>query len=114
MEQWLSLASAQPRLNAELLVAFAAVALLIAVIGIYGVLSYPVSRRTREIGLRPAIGAQPAGVLRLIVRQGMAVELAGIGAVLAAVLAVVAALAACYLPARRAARVDPIIALREE
>jgi putative ABC transport system permease protein len=141
MEQWISLASAQPRLNALLLAIFAAVALLIAVIGIYGLLSYSVSQRTREIGLRLAIGAQPAGVLRLIVRQGMAVAMSGIGAGLVASLAVSRVLAtllygvrgrdpltfgavaavlatvsllACYIPARRAARVDPIIALREE
>jgi putative ABC transport system permease protein len=138
MDQWISASAAQPRLNAVLLLVFAWVALLIAAIGIYGVLSYSVSQRTREIGLRMAIGAQPSGVLRLIVRQGMTVAMAGIAAGLvaalgvsrvlaallygiqprdpatflsvAAVLAVVA-LFACYIPARRAARLDPVIAL---
>jgi predicted permease len=141
MDQWLDLTAAQPRLNAVLLMIFSAVALLIAAIGIYGVLSYSVTQRTREIGLRMAIGAQPGGVLRWIVREGMVVALAGIavglaGAIgvsrllesllfgvtardpatfagVAVALAVVAG-AACYVPARRASRVDPIVALREE
>jgi putative ABC transport system permease protein len=124
-----------------LLAVFACVALLIAAIGIYGVLSYSVGQRSREIGLRMALGAQRAHVVRLIVREGMLLALAGIAAgvagavamsralasllfavevrdpltfgVVAAVLSVVAA-AACYLPARRASWVDPIVALREE
>ena len=141
MEQWVANSVAQPRLNAVLLAIFAAVALLIAAIGIYGVLSYSVSQRTREIGLRMAIGAQRASVMQLVVREGMLVALAGIGAGLAGALAVsralatllfgvqvrdpatfaavtlalaTVALAACYIPARRAARVDPMVALRDE
>ena len=84
---WTSTA-AQPRLNAVLLMVFSGLAMLIAAIGIYGVLSYSVTQRTREIGLRIAIGAQPAGVLRWVVREGMLVALAGIALGLAGALAV--------------------------
>jgi putative ABC transport system permease protein len=122
-----------------LLTPFAAVALLIAAIGIYGVLAYSVNQRTREIGLRMALGATPRSGLQLIVSQGMKVVLIGVGlagglvlgravsslmfgvqvrdpatfSVVAVVLTAVA-LAACIIPARRAARVDPMVALREE
>jgi putative ABC transport system permease protein len=133
--------AAQPRLNAALLGVFAGVALLIAAIGVYGVLAYSVNRRTREIGLRVALGAQPSGVLWWIARQGMLVAMAGIGAGLAAAIALsrvlaallyqveprdpltftavavllsAVALTACLEPARRASRVDPIVALRDE
>ena len=141
MEQWVSNSAAQPRLNSVLLTSFAAVALLIAGIGIYGVLAYSVNQRTREIGLRMALGATPRSVLQLIVGQGMKMALIGVGIGLAVGLAlgravsslvfgvpvrdpatfsVVAivltgvALAACVIPARRAARVDPMVALRED
>jgi putative ABC transport system permease protein len=141
MDEWVSNNAAQPRLNAQLLVIFAAVALAIAVIGIYGVLAYSVTQRTREIGVRMALGAQPGGVVTLIVREGMIVGLIGIGAGLAAAFALsralasllfgvpahdpftfasvavvltLVALAACAVPAGRAARVDPMIALRED
>jgi putative ABC transport system permease protein len=141
MDQWLSASAAQPRLNAVLVAVFACVAMLIAAIGVYGVLSYSVNQRTREIGLRMAMGAPRSSVLRLIVREGMLVALAGIGAGLvgaaavsrvlasllygvperdpatfagvAAALAVVA-LAACAAPAWRASKVDPMVALRCE
>ncbi|HTS63741.1 MAG TPA: ABC transporter permease [Candidatus Acidoferrales bacterium] len=141
MEDWVSNNAAQPRLNAALLGVFAGVALLIAAVGVYGVLAYSVSQRTREIGLRIALGAQQSGVLRWIVRQGMLVAAAGIAIGLAgayalshllaallfgvqprdpltfaavAVLLFTIAFAACLVPARRASRVDPIVTLREE
>ncbi len=141
MDQWLSNSAAQPRLNTVLLTTFAAVALLIAAIGIYGVLAYSVNQRTREIGLRMALGATPRSVLQLIVGQGMKVVLIGVGIGLAgglalgravaslvfgvpihdpatfslvAVVLTAVALAACIIPARRAARVHPMVALREE
>jgi len=141
MDQWVSAIAAQPRMNTTLLSVFAAVALLIATIGIYGVLAYSVNQRTREIALRMALGAKPAGVLNLIVGEGMKVVGTGIviglagGLALARVISslvfgvsvrdpltfgLVAAtlasvgLAACIIPARRASRVDPMMALREE
>jgi len=141
MDDWIANNAAQPRLNAILLGVFAAVALVIAAIGIYGVLAYSVNQRTREIGLRMALGAHPGGVLRLIVVEGMTVGLIGIGVGLLGGLALgravaslvygvavrdpatfagvaialtIVALAACVIPARRAARVDPMVALRYE
>jgi predicted permease len=129
------------RLSMILLAFFAAVALALSCIGIYGVIAYLVGERTREIGVRMALGAQRSDVLRLILSQGAKMALLGVvlGVVLAlgltrlmssqlfgvtahdpltfaavAVLLVVVALAACYLPARRAASVDPLQALRAE
>jgi putative ABC transport system permease protein len=141
MEQWVSAGAAPSRVNAMLLAAFAAMALLIAAIGVYGVMSYSVNRRVREIGLRMALGAQQGVVLRLVIQEGMMVSLAGIAvglaaafslkralasllfgieahdpatfAMVAATLALIA-LAACFVPAWRAARIDPVVALREE
>lgn len=129
------------RFNMFLLVLFAVVALVLTVIGVYGVMNYTVSQRTREIGIRMALGANPVQVRNLILRQGMALSAAGLGiglvgcyavtrllssllyevsatdpATFAAVVLLLAAVAfvACYLPARRATRVDPLVALRYE
>ncbi len=132
---------ASRRLAMTLLSSFAALALILACVGIYGVVSYLVSQRTQEIGVRVALGAQRADVLRLVIGQGAKMALAGIALGMAAALALtrflehqifgvsvhdsltfagVAALlaivagAACFIPARRALRVDPIVALRCE
>ncbi|HEU4453547.1 MAG TPA: FtsX-like permease family protein, partial [Longimicrobium sp.] len=132
---------ARPRLNAVLLGAFSAAALLLAALGIYGVIAYAVSQRTREIGVRVALGATPRDVLRMVVGQGVRMAAVGLGVglvvalaatrlmrsmlfgvepgdplTLAAVLATLGAVAllASYLPARRAARTDPLVALRAE
>jgi len=132
---------AAPRFTAALLGVFAALALALAAVGIYGVVSFVVAQRTAELGIRVALGASAADVLRLVVGQGMRPVLIGLTAGLLAalalgrllngflynvaetdpgtyaavtlVLAAVAALA-CYLPARRASRVDPMVALRAE
>jgi putative ABC transport system permease protein len=129
------------RFSMTLLASFAALALVLAAAGIYGVISYTVGQRSSEIGIRMALGAQSRDVLRLILRQGMGVALAGIAAGLGGafyltrflttqlygvrptdaltfatipVLLAAVALAASYIPARRATRVDPMIALRYE
>jgi predicted permease len=130
-----------PRMGAALLGLFGGLALILAAVGVYGVLSYSVAQQTHEIGIRMALGAQPLGVLKLVVGQGLKLAAAGlvvglIGALVATrvlssllfnvsthdpvtfigvslVLVATAALA-CYIPARRATRVDPIIALRYE
>jgi predicted permease len=131
----------QERLVARLTGFFGVLALVLACIGLYGLLSYEVSRRTREIGIRIALGAQPERVLKLVLWQGIALAIVGaavgIGAALGvtrylasmlfnvrasdpwtmgavAVLLASVALAACYIPARRATRVDPMVALRHE
>jgi ABC-type antimicrobial peptide transport system permease subunit len=137
----LSGVTTRPRFYASLLSAFGAVAGFIAVIGIYGVLAYLVSQRTREIGIRMALGAQQANVLRLVLRRGVAMIAIGITAgvlgalsvtrylehmlygittldaatyaIVAAGFAVVALLAS-YVPARRATRIDPLQAVRYE
>ena len=141
MENVLSKSLAQPRFLLLLIGFFAAVALTLAVVGIYSVMNYAVTERTREIGIRLALGAQRSDVLGLIVRQGLALTLIGVflgllGAfaltrvmssllfkvsvtdpityAIITLLLVIVAMLACYLPARRAMKVDPIIALRHE
>ncbi len=141
LETVASQASALQRFNAIALTTFAALALVLSVVGTYGVLAYSVSRRTHEIGVRMALGAKAQDVLWLVMRQGTVLAGAGIAVGLltgywlarsmesllfevsahdpltfaaAPMLLLAAALLACYVPARRAARVDPMIALRHE
>jgi putative ABC transport system permease protein len=141
MDQILDASLAGSRFSATLMGTFAVLALLLASVGIYGVMSFAVAQRTHEIGLRMALGAGRAGVLRLILKEGLGTALVGttlglIGAwglgklmqglfsdvgnadprVLAAValLLLGAAMVACFVPARRAASVDPMVALRQD
>jgi len=141
MEEILSRSVGEPRFRTLLLGVFAALALVLAAIGIYGVMSYTVARRTHEIGIRMALGARPKDTLMLIVGQGLGLALIGVGVGLAgafgltqllssllfgvsptdlstfvviALLLTGVAAVACYIPARRATRVDPMLALRCE
>ena len=141
MEEYLSASVAQPRFNTMLLGIFAGVALVLAAVGLYGVMSYSVVQRTHEIGIRMALGAQQKDVLRMIVNQAMRMTLLGTALGLAgawaasrlmsgllfgvkpsdpatyagvALLLGTVALLACFLPAQRAMRVDPLVALRYE
>jgi predicted lysophospholipase L1 biosynthesis ABC-type transport system permease subunit len=129
------------RAAAAMVSLFGALALLLAIVGVYGVMAYSVVRRTREIGIRTALGAEPGTVLRMILREGALMTLGGaalglvialgIGRMLSGMLyqispvdpvaftlapavLIATALFACWLPARRAARVDPMVALRNE
>jgi len=141
LSEYRSQSIAQPRLNATIVGLFAAIALLLAAAGIFGVMSYSVTQRTQEIGIRLALGAQRGDVLRLIVRQGMRVVVLGLAfgfvgvfvfgrllqsllfgvratdlPVIFGVVILLASVAfiACWLPALRASRVDPVVALRTE
>ena len=141
MGQFLAASVAARKFNLELLVTFAATALLLAAAGLYAVIAYLVAQRTREIGIRLALGAAPRDVLRLMVGHGMKLTLLGvaigfIGAmavtrlmvsllfavtptdavtfIIAAAGLILVALVACYIPARRATKVDPLVALRYE
>jgi putative ABC transport system permease protein len=132
---------AAPRFRTVLLTGFAGLGLALAIVGIYGVVSYSTAQRTHEIGIRSALGARPEQILRHVLLRGMAPVLvgavAGLGAALflgrvlgdllyevkpadpialagAAVMVLLVALASCWIPARRATRVDPLVALRYE
>jgi ABC-type antimicrobial peptide transport system permease subunit len=141
MDQVATESTARNEFNMTLLSIFAGIALLLAVIGIYGVMAYSVQQRTQEIGIRMALGAQPGEVLRMVLRHGLMVCFVGIAAGISGAFAVIrlmkslifgvsptdpvtfvsvtvllaaVAFAACWIPARRASRVDPMVALRHE
>ena len=141
MEELISVSQSRPRFLTLLLTIFSAVALVLAVVGIYGVLSYLVAQRGKEFGLRMALGAPRGHVLGLVLKQGALLAIVGLGAGLGVSLAMTrlmstllygiratdpvtflvmpaalaaAALAASFLPARRATKVDPMVTLRYE
>jgi putative ABC transport system permease protein len=141
MEDNMAATVAQPRFRTWLIAIFAAVALVLAAIGVYGVMSYTVTQRTSEIGIRVTLGAQPEDVFKIVVGQGLRVALAGVGVGIVAALAMtrvlqsflydvsaydpptffgvaillaIVAVAASFFPARRATLVDPMVALRYE
>jgi putative ABC transport system permease protein len=141
MDRSISIAVGQPRLRSILLGVFAGIGVLLAVLGVYGVVAYSVARRRQEIGIRMALGARPSSILRMVLKQGLVlgglgVFLGGIAAIGlarvalkefygirpiepiaylgAAVTILLVAALACFIPARRAMRLDPVTALRHE
>jgi putative ABC transport system permease protein len=141
MEQVFSASVAQQRFSMLVVGLFAGLALVLATVGIYGVMAYSVTQRSHEIGVRMALGARTSQVLKLILKDGMALALLGVAIGLAAAFGLtrlmttllfevtptdaatlivvpltilVVALVACYIPARRATKVDPLVALRYE
>jgi putative ABC transport system permease protein len=141
LEQLMDESIERPRFRTTLFALFAVAALALAAIGIYGVMVYSVTQRTHEMGVRMALGAQAADVVRLVVGEGLTLALTGVGAGIAAALALTrtmstllfgvgptdpvtflfvsallvgVALVACWVPARRATRADPMTALRAE
>ena len=141
MEQYLAASVAPRRFNLRLLTIFAGAALILAATGLYGVISYVVAQRKRELGIRIALGARAGDVLKLVIGQGMALAIIGVALGLVAALALtrlmegllfgvsatdpltfimialiltLVALLACYIPARRATKVDPLVALKYE
>ncbi|HEX8139616.1 MAG TPA: ABC transporter permease [Pyrinomonadaceae bacterium] len=141
LEHRLAVAVTQPRFRTTLIAVFAGIALVLASVGIYGVISYSVTQRTHEIGIRMALGARAVDVLGLLLKQGMLMAVVGVGLgliaafaltrlmrsllfgvsatdpstfILIALLLTTVALLATYLPARRAMKVDPLVALRAE
>jgi putative ABC transport system permease protein len=141
MDQWIATSLAAPRFNVVLLGTFAGLALILASVGIYGVVAYSVTQRSRELGLRMAIGAQQRDVVAMVLRESLVVVAVGMAVGVAAALLATRALSgllfgispldpvtwtavtavlfgvaflASYVPARRATRVDPMIALRAD